>query len=320
MRADFRKKLLLSIALGAFVFIGFSIYADTGRLIDAFGRFNWAYAPLILACASANYFFRFRKYDYYTRVLGIHPGTEKNVIIFFTAFMMAVTPGKLGEVLKSYLLKEVNQTPVSRSAPVILAERLTDFIGLIVLILIGASMFGQGQTAVLLFTFFFAGLTSILMWRRGSLAIIGFVERIPLFRKFVRHLHDGYESMYQLLRPVPFLYATALSIVSWAFECFGFWLVLSVFHAPPTFMKATFIYSFSTIVGALSMLPGGLGTTEGSLTGLTMLAGATRDIAVASTFIIRIATLWFAVIVGVVVTVFFQKRLHVRIEDVDIHA
>jgi len=126
--------------------------------------------------------------------------------------------------------------------------------------------------------------------------------------------------MYVMLRIRPLLVSVVLSIVAWSFECMGFWLVLNVFEAPPTMLKAAFIYAFSTIVGAISMLPGGLGTTEGSLTGLTVLAGASKNVAVASTFIIRVATLWFAVLVGVVVTVAFQSKLHVKIDDIDMDA
>ena len=101
---------------------------------------------------------------------------------------------------------------------------------------------------------------------------------------------------------------------------FGYWLVLHVFDATPSILKATFIYAFSTIIGAVSMLPGGLGTTEGSLTGLSILTGVPRDIAVASTFIIRVATLWFAVIVGVIITFAFQHVLKVHIEDLDLNS
>ena len=318
MKAKFRKRLLLSLAFGALVFIGLTVFADAGKLAAAFGQFTWALFPVVLACSSMNYLFRYLKWDYYTRVLEIRPSTSANVIIFFAAFLMAVTPGKLGEVLKSYLLKQVNGTPIARSAPIILAERLTDFIGLTILILIGAWVFGQAQEVIVFFAVFFSSVTALLAWRRGSMAVIRALERIPVIARHAHHAVEAYDSVHLLLRPKVLFNAVVLSVVSWFFECAGFWIILHEFHAPPTLLKASFIYAFSTIVGAVTMLPGGLGTTEGSLTGLTMLAGASRDIAVASTFLIRVATLWFAVVVGIVVTLAFQHRLNVRIEDIDI--
>ncbi len=315
-RGSWRGKLLISVAFGAVVFIVLTIWADFDKLIAAFMNFNWAWAPVILACTLLNYGFRYWKWDYYTRTLRMHPGRMANLIIFFSAFTMAVTPGKLGEVLKSYLLKQVNGTPVSRSAPIVIAERLTDFIGLILLLIVGAYVFDISRTAVIGFAVFFFALTLLMAWRRGSLALITVLGRLPVIKKFAQHGHNAYESIYVLLRPKPLFYAVVLSVMAWSFECFGYWIILHVFDAPPTLLKATFIYAFSTVVGALSMLPGGLGTTEGSLTGLSILAGVTKNVAVASTFIIRVATLWFAVLLGVIVTLGFQHRLKVDIDEI----
>jgi len=56
------------------------------------------------------------------------------------------------------------------------------------------------------------------------------------------------------------------------------------------------------------MLPGGLGLTEGSMTGLLILNKIPKDIAVAITIIIRFATLWFAVAIGLISLYIFQKK------------
>ncbi|MFA6233700.1 MAG: lysylphosphatidylglycerol synthase transmembrane domain-containing protein [Bacteroidota bacterium] len=307
---------MLSLAFGALVFIALTIYADLDKLMAAFAQFNWAWAPLILGCTLTNYLFRYLKWDFYTVTLNVRPKTSENIIIFFTAFTMAVTPGKFGEVLKSYLLKKVNGTPIRRSAPIIIAERLTDFIGLILLLIIGAYMFDISRVAVIAFAVFFALVTVLLAWRRGSLAMIEFFGRLSFLKRFVEHAHGAYDSMHVMLRPRPLFIAVMLSVVAWFFECLGYWIILHVFEAPPTVLKATFIYAFSTVVGAVSMLPGGLGTTEGSLTGLAQLAGASKDVAVAATFIIRSATLWFAVLLGIAVTFLFQNRLHVNLDEI----
>ncbi|MCB2206113.1 flippase-like domain-containing protein [bacterium] len=318
MGARWRKKIFFSLAFGALVWIALTIYADFDDLLAAFAEFNWAWAPLILCCTFINYVFRYWKWDYYTATLNVRPKRSENIIIFFTAFTMAVTPGKFGEVLKSYLLKQVNGTPVRVSAPIVIAERLTDFIGLILLLIIGAYVFDISRVAVIAFAVFFALVTALLAWRRGSLKMIALFGRLPFFSRFIEHAESAYESMYVMLRPRPLLVTILLSVVSWFFECFGYYIVLHVFDAPPTVLKATFIYAFSTVVGAVSMLPGGLGTTEGSLTGLAQLAGATPDVAVASTFIIRSATLWFAVLLGIIVTFAFQHRLHVNLDEIDL--
>ncbi|MFZ1462046.1 MAG: UPF0104 family protein, partial [Ignavibacteria bacterium] len=54
-----KKKILLSVAFGALVFLGFSIYADFDNLIRTFGEFSWIYFPLVLALSFGNYIIRY---------------------------------------------------------------------------------------------------------------------------------------------------------------------------------------------------------------------------------------------------------------------
>jgi uncharacterized protein (TIRG00374 family) len=63
------------------------------------------------------------------------------------------------------------------------------------------------------------------------------------------------------------------------------------------------------------MLPGGLGLTEGSLTFLLVEKNVPVDVSVATTFIVRVVTLWFAVLVGIVSLSFYQKRFGKIKED-----
>jgi uncharacterized protein (TIRG00374 family) len=87
-----------------------------------------------------------------------------------------------------------------------------------------------------------------------------------------------------------------LSFVSWFFECFGFYLILENFDNSISLFWSSFAYAFSTILGSITMLPGGLGVTDGSLAFLLVQKGFSADISVTATFIIRVVTLWFAVL------------------------
>ena len=52
------------------------------------------------------------------------------------------------------------------------------------------------------------------------------------------------------------------------------------------------------LAGALSFLPGGLGGAEAIMISLLVLKGMTMPAAIAATVFIRLATLWFAVLIG----------------------
>lgn len=223
----------------------------------------------------------------------------------------------MGEVLKSYLLKQFNKTPISQSAPIVVAERLTDFIALIMLAVAGAYVIGYGKTIVLGFAAGFAVLILLMSSRQLSTKAISLLSHIKLLGRHIEKLQQAYNSIYTLIQFKTLVVATGMSLVGWLMECFGFFIVLEVFDIHLRVLTATFIYAFSTIVGAASFLPGGLGVTEGSLTGLLILAKIPKHVAVASTLTIRVATLWFAVVIGALVLMKYQKRLLPQAEALD---
>jgi uncharacterized protein (TIRG00374 family) len=73
---------------------------------------------------------------------------------------------------------------------------------------------------------------------------------------------------------------------------------------------AVFVLSFSTAVGAVSALPGGLGAAEVSIAGmLTLILGMPPAEATSATVLIRLATLWFGVALGLITWAFSADLL-----------
>lgn len=303
-----KKKIFISLAAAGLLYLLFTIYADYKQVATAFSRFNWLLFPVLLLLSFTNYFSRFLKWDYYLKILNVKIKRIDSFSIFMSGLIMSVTPGKMGELLKSYLVKQLCNEPISKTAPVIFAERITDFISLVLIGLLGAYVYDYGRLIVLAVGMFFLLVVALISNRGIALWIIKVLERIKFIKKHIISIHNLYESSYILLRPWALFKMTLLSFVSWSFECFGYYIILRNFGVDVSFLWASFSYCFATIVGAVSMLPGGLGITEGSLTFLLVQKGYTKDIAVASTFIIRVVTLWFAVLVGVVAVSLYQKR------------
>lgn len=305
-----KKKLIIGMALGAAVMIGLALYADFGRLCQELKKFRWPLLPAILFLAFGNYVFRFFKWEYYLRLLGIKIRKKESAAIFFGGLSMSVTPGKFGEVLKSFLLKGVNGTPISYSAPIVVAERFTDFIAILLLSTLGMFSFQHGTQVFLLSVGIIAASLAILGYRPLGMKVIGFLETIPFVAKFAHKFHTAYNSMARLVTLKPLLVMTVLSVFSWLCECVGFYLVFWGFGIRLSLVASTFIYAFTTLIGALSMLPGGLGATEGTMIlGLQKLFNLEKDQASAATLLIRACTLWFAVAVGIAVLLLFHRIL-----------
>lgn len=308
MLKQIKKRILISLVIAGALYLAFTIYADFNNLSKVLSKFSWWLLPFILSLAFLNYVSRFFKWDYYLSILKVNIKRIDSFSIFMSGLIMSVTPGKMGELLKAYLVKQISGTPISRTAPIIFAERITDFISIVLIALLGAYVYDYGRNIILGVGLFFLIILIIVSNKYIALPIINQFERIKFLKKYMLHIHAAYESSYLLLRPLPLFYMTMLSFVSWSFECMGYHLILANFGVDLSYLWASFSYAFASIVGAISMLPGGLGLTEGSLTYMLIQKSYSKEIAVASTFIIRAATLWFAILVGIISLSLYQKR------------
>src|SRR5262249_5563375 len=143
-------------------------------------NFRWKFLPLILMLTLFNYFWRFLKWQYYLRCLKIPIHRLQSLLIFLSGLSMAITPGKVGELLKSYLLRNSTGAPISRTSPIIVAERLTDGIAMIGLAITGLVLYRFGWE-LLLSLFILVSITVLIIQnRRLSLALLGVGERLPV--------------------------------------------------------------------------------------------------------------------------------------------
>jgi len=303
-----KKNILISLGLGALFYLIISFYADYDAVLKAFGRFSWALFPVLLAFSFSNYFTRFLKWHYYIKLLKIKLSFGDSFAIFMIGLIMSVTPGKFGELLKSYMVKEKTDVQLSRTIPIVFSERITDFISVVILALSGALFFNYEIVLLSVVGVFFLIVVYVISNRNLSLKLLFFLGKIKILSKHIPKLTEAYESSYLMLKIKPLVLMTLLSIVAWSFECFGFYLILTNFNVLISVFWATFVYGFSTIAGSITMLPAGLGVTDGSLTFFIIEKGYSSDVAVAATFIVRVVTLWFAVFVGVASVFLFKNR------------
>src|SRR6266581_7651829 len=299
-----RTGIVFSFVLAFIVITAIALYADVPRVLGALASFRWQYLPLILGLTLFNYFCRFFKWQYYLKRLDVKISWGKSLLIFISGLSMAITPGKVGELLKSYLLKRSTGAPISRTSPVIVAERLTD----------GIAMLGLAATGLVLYRFGWELLLALLVIvvvgilviqnRPLALALLSFGERLPVVSRIAHLIRAFYESSYTLLQWRPLLLAVLLGLVSWSGECGALYFVFTGLGVAPgfdLFIKAMFILAVSSLVGSVSGLPGGLGTADGSMLGLTrLLISPSATLGGAATLLIRLCTLWFGLGLGLI--------------------
>lgn len=303
-----KKNIFISLSIAAILYLALTFYANFNQVVAAFVKFNWVWFPILLLLPLMNYIMRFFKWDFYLRILNINLSKIDSFSIFMSGLVMSFTPGKMGELMKSYLVKQIKGESISKTAPIIMVERITDFISLVLIAVIGSYTFNYGRVIVVGTGIFFLIITLVISSRTLSLRIIKALEHISFLKKQIEKIENAYETAYFLLKPKPLFYMIIVSLFAWFFEGFAYYLVLLNFGYDFGINWAIFIYSFATIAGSITMLPGGLGVTDGSLTYLVMRKGIPLNVAVSSTFIIRVVTLWFAILIGALSVSLYQKR------------
>jgi len=299
------RQVVLVMLVAVVLYGAMVVYRGMAEVSARFDGYAWWTFGAACGLAFANYILRFLKWEYYLAIAGIH-GVPKweSFLTFLSGFVLTVTPGKVGEVFKSLVLLKTRQVPFERSAPIVVAERVTDLIGVIAMIAIGSLGFEggliwavAGTVAVVLLLMFVAS-------PRLSGWCIRMLTKLPgpLGRLGVRvqaKLQTALEQLRELTTPLRLLWPTLLSVVGWGLEGVALWVILHGFGENTPLALAIFFYATATLAGALIPLPGGLGVTDKMLEEqLAHLGGVATAAATAAMLMVRLATLWFAVAVG----------------------
>lgn len=217
---------------------------------------------------------------------------------------MSISPGKFGEIFKSYLLKKNNNINYEISIPLIIAERFSEFLTLLIIQALFLLYFWENLTTFLILFL----LSTILILAIYNSAVYGKILNILSKIKFLKidasKLEILLESRKILANPKIYI----LSILAWLMEFFCFYIILSNFITDIIVLKAVSSYSLAIILGSVSMLPAGLGTTESSLTYLLFKNGIEVSNAAAITILIRIFTLWIPIVIGFLSLFLYWKR------------
>ena len=308
------RRLIPGLVFGFLVFLGLVLVGDIQQVGEQVLDFQWGYYPLVLALTLFNYILRFFKWHYYLGLVGVknYP-LLKSARLFLAGFPLAVTPGKVGEALKGVWLERETGLPVSKGISVVLAERVSDGLGVLVLSTLGVIAYPRYWPGFALVLGGLILMIILIQIRPAALWLLDMGSKLPLLKRISGELREFYEGSFSLFKPKALLVAVSIGTVSWLGEGIGLYYILKGLGIPggwDSLSIAVFVLAFSTVIGAVSALPGGLGAAEASIAGmLALLLKVSRDTAAAATLLIRFATLWFAVALGLIIWVVFRQAL-----------
>lgn len=301
--------LIASIAFAAIGYLAFSLWAGWRDVLAAFGSVGLMGVVVALALSLVNYGLRFVRWQSYLSALGHPVANGPSALIYVAGFSLTTTPGKAGEMLRGVFLK-TRGMPYTRSTAAFLSERLSDLVAIVLLALLGTTLYPQGGVIVA------AGVVAVvsgllLLSRADMLATLSkrITNRTGRMARAGHHLLALLIEARRCHTPWLLIVATVLSLTAWSAEAYAFYLVLHWMGLEVSLQFAFSVYALSMLAGALSFLPGGLGGAEAVMVGLLLWVGMPEAQAIAATVIIRLATLWFAAALGGLTLTFGGRTL-----------
>ncbi len=265
-------------------------------------RLTLVHIAILCILTLLHYAVRILRWHILVRANGIHCGFWPNALHLLGGFALTTTPGRLGELFRLRWLQHETGHSFSRLLPAAIADRAIELGSMLLLIIAMLALTNLNTNAV----WGLLALAALLVvvscsphmleaCLTGLWRLIG--RRKPrVFAKLRRIIHN----LQPIMRPVVLVPVLMIGVLGWAFEGVAFWLLLGWLDLELSLPLATCIFLVSILAGALSGLPGGFGGAEATGVALLVLQSVPVESAVLAVLIIRLTTLWFAVLIGLV--------------------
>lgn len=275
-------------------------------------RFPFNYFLGLTFLSLGNYFLRFCRWEIYLRQLSCSIPLRQSLGLYFASYVMVITPGKIGEAFKAGILREKFGIPLAKGLPIVLAERIYDFLAVLILAIAGLFFWPgsfAGLTTGLLAAVMIPAFLFLFQNEKLRTKLLAKLGTAPVLRNHTLALDESMGSLGVLLRPGQMTFSLTVTVLAWMGECLGLWLACRGLGFAVPVPDATFVYAAGTLVGSLSFLPGGLGGTEATIVILLKTLAMDGTTAATVALLVRMFTLWLAVVMGLGVFLAFRREL-----------
>jgi uncharacterized membrane protein YbhN (UPF0104 family) len=293
------RALVIAVLASALVYLVMVLVSDGPEVARALAGFDGLVLVAMLLLSVGCYVLRSYRWGRLMNLME-HPVRFADALyLHMSGQTMGISPGRVGEVLKPWLSREIAGLPMSRGLALVFAERVADLIAVCILALGGLSALGGGMWTLAVALGAIVAGTAVASSSWFHRLVLGAIGRQEWAHKHHASATAISETVRVALSWRALWWSVTLSVVAWGFEGIGFALCLRAlgFGGLDVF-AAVSVYAVATIVGAFTFLPGGIGLTEASMAGILVTAGMAVSAASAATLVTRVVTLWWAVLLG----------------------
>ena len=297
MKLDNRLILIL-IAVVA-IYAIFLFISDYNIISEKISNFKINYLPLILLLVSASWVPLIIKWHFLLKNCEIDIPLTKSILVFLSGTAFEITPGQIGALMKSQILKTIYNIPRTKTAPIVLVEKVYDLIGAILASIIGIIILGVYPHLIVIAILVLAVIFFFMYYRPASELFFKRITKLKFFSKYIENISESYKIVQKSTNVKVATVCILLAVTYWFIISAAAYYILIGFDINILdYLKVLAIYVTSILLGAISFIPAGIGITEGTLAGLLTLEGIGVSAALILSVMIRILTLWYSVGVG----------------------
>lgn len=295
------KAVLITVLLSIVGYFLFTLWAGWDNVMHAIANVGAVGIVLALALSLMNFLLRFTRWQLFLRALGHRIPWLRSLRIFLSGFALTTTPGKTGEALKGVFLKDYG-VPFRESFGAFLAERFSDLTAVTVLAM-GGLWIHPGARPILFIVILLISLIIFAVQKDKWLkAAERFANRLlpERFAHTTQFFLETVIAFRNCFKSSVLSGGILLGVLAWTLEAVALFALLQLLGYEINLITAIFIYGFSLVIGGITLLPGGLGGAEMTMLQLLILQEVAAPAAVAITLVIRLTSLWFSVLLGMI--------------------
>lgn len=297
---ELKKSVWTFAIISVCIYVVLIVTGDINSIKNNISQFSWQYLLFAVGFFLLAILIRVIRWNFWFHKIDPNISFRSSALFYLSGLAFSITPGRVGEAIRSYFIKRDHGITQSKTVPLVLVERFYDLIGL--LIVLGITLiFVDFNKTIMIIPITLVSIFFILTQKKSIMKkLLSKISTIKFLSKFAPNAEESSDILYRMFHFKNFIPSSFLGSLLVFVDILGAYMIMQGLFIGLGLEKSTLIVSVSVIAGALSFIPGGLGVQEGGLLGLMTLYGVQYSKALVFVILYRITSTLVMTIIGVI--------------------
>jgi len=302
----YNKIIFLPIII--FTYLVFLLISDSQKIFEHLSNLNLSYFLLFIGLFSFGVALRVLRWHNFTKSITSQIPFRRNVLYYMSGFALLVTPGRIGELIRSPFIKRDYGIPISKTSIIFFVERFYDLFWVVTIIGVFLPFTDLPKT-LLIFPLTLSSIMIILIIdNRILISLTNKMRSKSILSKIIPDVSESFEIITKLFRSKFLILGNLFSFGVVMVEALSILFLLKSLDISLDFFTLATIFHIANFVAAASLIPGGIGVFEGGFTGLLVLYDVPKEMAVSSSILLRIIASGLFSIIGIICLRLISKK------------